>query len=88
MFTKTFKNLKSKMFWLKLKVKILEIRFKIKYIGKNYYHGRLVRWLIADKKGVSVYCAHCGNIANGVHQGKVLFMKYTIPLCKVHLNKR
>jgi hypothetical protein len=59
---------------------------KIKHIGKKYYRGRVIHWLIEDKYGEKVYCDKCGNIANGVWKGKILGFNYMIPLCKNHFN--
>jgi len=57
----------------------------LKYVGKNYYCGNLVGWLLEDKKGKGIYCDKCGNIANGIEEGRVLGLTYRIPLCKKHL---
>lgn len=58
---------------------------RLSHIGKKYYTGRMVRWLLEDKKGTGVYCDKCRNIANGIEEGRVLGFKYRIPLCKKHL---
>lgn len=66
----------------------MEFTFKEKslHIGRNYYSGKLIRWLLADKKGESVYCFRCGNIANTIITGKLFgFIKYTIPVCRPHI---
>lgn len=61
---------------------------KIKYIGKKYYYGSLVKWLIKDKKGRSVYCDQCGNIANDVKREKIFrFININVPICKLHAGK-
>lgn len=61
---------------------------KLSHVNNKYYHGRLLRFMVADKDGVSVYCNKCGNIANGVKSGKVLyFFSYTIPYCRKHLKE-
>ena len=59
---------------------------RIFHIGKKYYYGRLVRGLLENKKGKNIYCDKCGNIANGIEEGKVLGFTYRIPLCKKHMN--
>jgi len=58
---------------------------KILHIGKRYYYGKMIRWLLEDKHGKSVYCDRCQNIANGIEEGKIIGFKYRIPLCKKHL---
>lgn len=58
---------------------------RISHIGKKYYYGKMISWLIGDKKGKSVYCNKCGNIANGIEEGEILGFIYRIPLCKKHL---
>lgn len=60
---------------------------RLLHIGKKYYYGRLVRWLIEDKHGKSVYCNKCGNIANGIDVGQILGFTYIIPLCNKHLEE-
>jgi hypothetical protein len=59
---------------------------RISHIGKKYYSGH-TRWLLTDKKGRSISCDCCGNIANGVITGKVWRFIYTIPLCKKHIGE-
>lgn len=59
---------------------------KISHIGKHYYYGRMIKWLLEDKTGKSIYCDKCLNIANGIEQGKILGLTYRIPLCKKHLS--
>ncbi len=56
----------------------------IKYLNRSYFSGR-IRWLLTDKKGNSVYCCQCGNIANGVAHKKILFLNFYIPYCGKHL---
>lgn len=58
---------------------------KVIHVNKQYYYGRMIRWLLEDKNGKGVYCDRCGNIANGIEDGKVLGLTYRIPLCKKHL---
>lgn len=58
---------------------------EFRHINKKYYEGRMVRWLLEDKKGKGVYCNKCSNIANGIKKGTVLYMTYNIPLCGRHL---
>ena len=58
---------------------------RLSHIGKKYYCGRMVRWLLEDKNGTGVSCDKCGNIANGIEQGRVLGLTYRIPLCKKHI---
>lgn len=60
---------------------------QLSHVGKQYYDGRMVRWLLEDVNGNGVYCDKCGNLANGVEIGTVLGLNYRIPLCKVHLSK-
>jgi hypothetical protein len=59
---------------------------KLPYLGKKYYHG-YIRWLLMDKKGNSISCDACGNIANGLIQSKVLGFIINIPICKSHISK-
>ena len=54
---------------------------RLSHVGKKYYYGRMVRWLLEDKNGTGIYCDKCGNIANGIEQGRVLGLTYRIPLC-------
>jgi hypothetical protein len=58
---------------------------KWKYIGKKYYSGTGIKWMIQNKKRENVSCDRCGNIANGIKLEKLLFMTVSIPLCKVHI---
>lgn len=58
---------------------------KISYINREYKCGKFIHYLLADKKGNSVYCDQCGNIANGVAQRKFAFFDYNKPLCKNHM---
>lgn len=71
------------------KVKAKTDRFsflnRLSHIGKKYYVGSRIRWLLQDKKGKGVYCDKCGNIANGIEEGKCLGFRYRIPLCETHL---
>lgn len=61
---------------------------KIKYIGKKYYYGSMVMWLIEDKNGNSVYCDQCGNIANHVNREKIFgFINIDVPICRPHAEK-
>ena len=60
---------------------------RLRHIGKRYYCGKLVRWLIADKNGKSVYCNKCRNIANGIDEGRMCGLTYRIPFCNKHLNE-
>lgn len=54
------------------------------YIDKEYQAGKMLRWMIEDTQGNSVYCHKCGNIANGVMRVKRNHV-FNIPLCKQHL---
>jgi len=58
---------------------------RIKHIGAKYYCGHLISWLLTDKFGNGVYCDKCGNIANGIEEGKILGFTYRIPLCHKHM---
>lgn len=59
------------------------------YFNRKFFQGRLVRYMLEEKNGNSVYCDKCGNIANGVLQvwprsGYQIGNRFNIPLCKKH----
>ena len=57
----------------------------LKYWNKKYFSGH-IRWLLTNKKGKSVSCIKCGNIANGiVAVPALLFGTNNYPLCGKHL---
>ncbi len=58
---------------------------KLSYINREYQCGKFIRYMLVNKKGVSVYCDCCGNIANGVAKRKFAFFDYNKPLCKNHM---
>lgn len=79
----------EKINYTDLKMDTITFKEKTLYIGKKYYPGRLIRWMIADKKGESIYCFRCRNIANQLVGGKLFgFIKYTIPVCQPHIEGR
>jgi hypothetical protein len=60
---------------------------KLRYIhmGRKYFTGNGIRWLIENERGQNVSCGWCGNIANAVITGEFLGMAYQIPICKKHI---
>jgi hypothetical protein len=55
------------------------------YHNRRYYHGRSMRWMIADKRGKDVGCLFCGNIANAIGRVTIRDMEFNIPVCKGHV---
>ncbi len=74
----------SNLNYTKMKISLIE---KIKHLGKRYYRGPIIRWLIVDKDNKSVNCYRCGNIANCLITGKVIGFRFRIPVCKKHLKQ-
>lgn len=62
----------------------IQFELLLPYLNKNYYKGRFIRWIIADKKGNDVSCAFCGNMANGVGHKQIGLLHFTLPICKKH----
>lgn len=55
--------------------------------GKKYKSGKMLRWMITDKRGRSVYCYECGNIANGAIFADGLILNRKMPVCWSHIQE-
>lgn len=64
------------------------IKLRYKFMGRVFYIGRYIRWIIENERKEPVYCGWCGNYANGVISGEFLGMKYQIPICKKHIGEQ
>jgi hypothetical protein len=56
-------------------------------VGKKWFHGKYIRWIIANERGGDEDCIHCGNTANGVVAIKTDQRTYNLPFCKSHAAK-
>jgi uncharacterized Fe-S cluster-containing radical SAM superfamily protein len=65
----------------------LQFQLLMPYLNRPFYGGRFIRWMISDKQGKNVYCAFCGNYANGVGYKKVGHFTFDLPICKRHIQQ-
>ena len=56
-------------------------------MGRKFFIGKYIRWLIENNRGERILCGWCGNIANGVVIGTFLETKYQVPICKSHIEE-
>ena len=55
-----------------------------KYEGFELRRGKMLRYLLEDKDGNSVYCAECRNIANALKYEVYGHRLLNVPICVAH----
>lgn len=65
----------------------LRFQLLLPYLDAKFYTGKFIRWMISDRQGKNVYCAFCGNYANGVGHIKKGHFNFNLPICKKHVQQ-